>query len=98
MKVLDPLVGGFIGKYRPIEADIVARAMLTAAQSLKSGVQTHTSKQLNQLALEFDIVLGYMCEMVLLFLIDNHSIVDNFISITIVICETSGFSIAFIIR
>ncbi len=56
MKVLDPVIGGLISKYRPIEADTVAKAMLSAAQGTSQGEHVYTSRQLNELALKADLL------------------------------------------
>lgn len=47
---LDRLTGGMLTKYRPVEADVVAKAMVTAAQNVEKGVHIYSSEQLQQLA------------------------------------------------
>lgn len=49
-KAIDVLTFGALTKYKPIEAAVVAKAMVNAAQLLQSGVYTYNSKQLNELA------------------------------------------------
>lgn len=49
-KVVDLLTFGTLSKYKPIEATVVAKAMVNAAQLLSSGVFTYNSKKLNELA------------------------------------------------
>lgn len=49
-KVIDRLTGGLLTKYRPIEADVVAKAMVGAAQGLTPGVQFYPSHWLQALA------------------------------------------------
>lgn len=51
---LDYFLGGFISDYRPIEAEVVAKAMVRAAQKLSSGVHVCANKTLQKLAKEFD--------------------------------------------
>jgi uncharacterized protein YbjT (DUF2867 family) len=53
-KVFDRLTGGLLTKYRPIEADVVAKAMVSAAQGLKPGVHVYPSHWLQGLAAEID--------------------------------------------
>ena len=50
----DRLTGGLLSKYRPIEAEVVAKAMVNAAQHLKEGVHIYPSDYLQQLAAEAD--------------------------------------------
>ena len=49
-KGIDTLTGGMLSKYRPIEADIVAKAMVGAAQQLEEGVHLYPSHFLQKLA------------------------------------------------
>lgn len=49
-KGIDYLTGGMLTKYRPIEAEVVARAMINAAQGLEDGVFTYPSHYLQRLA------------------------------------------------
>ena len=49
---IDYLTGGMLTKYRPIEAEIVAKAMVNAAQRLEEGIFTYPSHYLQQLAEE----------------------------------------------
>ncbi len=53
-KVFDRFTGGLLSKYRPIEADIVAKAMIGAAQGLKKGAHIYPSHWLQKLAEEVD--------------------------------------------
>lgn len=48
----DFLTGGLFTKIRPVEADVVAKAMVIAAQKLKKGVHIYTSEALQKLAEE----------------------------------------------
>jgi uncharacterized protein YbjT (DUF2867 family) len=50
----DRMTGGLLTKYRPIEADVVAKAMVSAAQGLKPGVHVYPSHWLQKLANEID--------------------------------------------
>lgn len=53
-KIIDRFTGGMLSKYRPIEADVVAKAMVQAAQGLKPGVHIYPSHWLQELAEEVD--------------------------------------------
>lgn len=53
-RVFDRLTGGLLTKYRPIEADVVAKAMVSAAQGLKPGIHVYPSHWLQRLADEID--------------------------------------------
>ncbi|MCF8246711.1 MAG: hypothetical protein K9J37_17535 [Saprospiraceae bacterium] len=53
-RVFDRLTGGLLTKYRPIEADVVAKAMVSAAQGLKPGEHVYPSHWLQGLAAEID--------------------------------------------
>ncbi len=55
-KVIDGLTGGMLKKYRPIEADVVAKAMVSAAQKLEPGVHVYPSHWLQDLAAQIDAV------------------------------------------
>jgi uncharacterized protein YbjT (DUF2867 family) len=52
--IFDRLTGGLLTKYRPIEADVVAKAMVSAAQGLKPGCHVYPSHWLQGLATEID--------------------------------------------
>ncbi len=56
---LDRITSGAISKYKPIEADVVAKAMLNAGQSVKPGIFIYPSPYLQKLANEVDQALGY---------------------------------------
>ncbi len=58
-KRLDFLTQGMLTKYRPIEADVVARAMISAAQRLRSGLHTYESHYLQELAAQEDALRPY---------------------------------------
>lgn len=48
---LDRLTGGSLfGKYRPVEGQVVARAMLAAAQQLKPGLSVYPSDEIHRMA------------------------------------------------
>lgn len=49
---IDSFTGGRLTKYRPIEADIVAKAMINAAQELIEGEHIYPSNYLQELASE----------------------------------------------
>lgn len=49
-KLIDGFTGGLLKKYRPIEADVVAKAMVSAAQQLMPGVHVYPSHWLQDLA------------------------------------------------
>lgn len=51
-KGIDYLTGGILTKYRPIEAEVVAKAMVNAAQRLEAGIHTYPSHYLQQVAEE----------------------------------------------
>lgn len=53
-RVLNKVLGGLLMKYKPVEADIVAKAMVQAAQKLQSGVHYYPSNYLQELAEEND--------------------------------------------
>jgi len=56
---LDFITQGMLTKYRPIEADVVARAMISAAQQLRPGLHTYPSHYLQDLAAEEDALRPY---------------------------------------
>lgn len=49
-KGLDKVLGGLLSKYRPVEAETVAKAMVAVAQNLKEGIHVYPSNYLNKLA------------------------------------------------
>jgi len=49
---IDRLMGGMLTKYRPVEADVVAKAMIIAAQKLEKGVHIYSSSLLQELAMQ----------------------------------------------
>jgi len=53
-KRLDALTGGLVSRYRPIESDVVAKAMIGAAQRFKKGVHEYSIDYLQELAEEYD--------------------------------------------
>jgi uncharacterized protein YbjT (DUF2867 family) len=53
-KIIDRFTGGLLSKYRPIEADVVAKSMVSAAQGLKPGVHIYPSHWLQALAEAID--------------------------------------------
>lgn len=53
-KVIDRFTGGLLTKYRPIEADVVAKSMVAAAQRLDGGIHVYPSHWLQKLAEELD--------------------------------------------
>lgn len=53
-KRIDKVTGGMLSKYRPIEAEVVAKAMVSAAQGLQRGIFTYPSGYLQKLANEMD--------------------------------------------
>lgn len=53
-KVIDRFTGGFLSKYRPIEAEVVAKAMISAAQGLKEGHHIYPSHWLQDLSEEIE--------------------------------------------
>lgn len=52
--IFDRLTGGLLTKYRPIEADVVAKAMVSAAQGVRPGEHIYPSHWLQGLANEID--------------------------------------------
>jgi uncharacterized protein YbjT (DUF2867 family) len=48
-KFLDKIVGGLLSKYRPVEAETVAAAMVKSAQILRGGVFVHASHKLSEI-------------------------------------------------
>ena len=50
----DRITGGMLSRFRPIEAEVVAKAMITAAQGLQRGIFTYPSGYLQKLANEMD--------------------------------------------
>lgn len=53
---IDYLTGGLLTKYKPIEAEIVAKAMVNAAQGLEEGIHVYPSHYLQQLAEEEGLI------------------------------------------
>jgi uncharacterized protein YbjT (DUF2867 family) len=51
-KGLDSILGGMLTKYKPIEAEFVAQAMVNVAQGFRAGAFTYSSGQLQKLAEE----------------------------------------------
>ncbi len=51
-KGIDYVTGGLLKKYRPIEAEVVAKAMVNAAQQLRGGTFVYPSHMLQDLAEE----------------------------------------------
>lgn len=49
-RVLDRLSGGLLMKYKPIEADVVAKAMVSAAQRFEPGIHVYPSHDLQKLS------------------------------------------------
>ena len=49
-KVLDKVTGNLLSKYKPIEAEYVAQAMVFAAQELTEGQHLHASHELQRMA------------------------------------------------
>lgn len=47
---VDRLTGGALSRYRPIEAELVAKAMVQTAQSLNGGLYCYSSDQIPELA------------------------------------------------
>lgn len=47
---VDRLTGGALSRYRPIEAELVAKAMVQTAQSLSGGLYRYSSDQIPELA------------------------------------------------
>ena len=46
---LDKVIGNFLGKYKPVNAEDVAKAMIAAAQNLKEGIHIYPSDSIVQL-------------------------------------------------
>ena len=51
---VDSITGGMLSRFRPIEAEVVAKAMVSAAQGLQRGIFTYPSGYLQKLANEMD--------------------------------------------
>ncbi|MEN0005494.1 MAG: NAD(P)H-binding protein [Bacteroidota bacterium] len=49
-KGIDQLTGGLLTKYKPVEAEVVAKAMISAAQRLEKGIHVYPSDYLQRLA------------------------------------------------
>lgn len=49
-KFLDNISGGMLSKYKPVEAEVVAKAMIQAAQQLDPGLHIYPSHQLQNLS------------------------------------------------
>jgi len=47
---IDALTGGLLSKYRPVEAEVVAAAMVSVAQQFQPGIQVYPSHYLQQLS------------------------------------------------
>jgi uncharacterized protein YbjT (DUF2867 family) len=56
-KLIDRFTGGLLTKYKPIEADVVAKAMVAAAQGLEPGTHVYPSHWLQQEAEKVDKAL-----------------------------------------
>ena len=56
-KFFDAITGGMLTKYKPIEADVVAKAMVGAAQKINKGIHIHSSAHLQEMAEKIDVVL-----------------------------------------
>ncbi len=56
-KGLDLITGGLLTKYKPVEAEVVAKAMVQAAQGLQQGIHFYPSHLLQQLAAKEDRAL-----------------------------------------
>lgn len=54
-KRIDALTGGLLSKYRPVEADVVAAAMVEVAQHFKPGIHVYPSHYLQQLSEDFQV-------------------------------------------
>ena len=52
--MLDQITGGFVSKYKPIEADAVAKAMIHSAQLFSGGVHVYNIDYLRKMAKDFD--------------------------------------------
>jgi len=50
----DSLTGNLLTKYKPIEADIVAKAMILAAQNVSKGIFIHDNEKLQKIAKKTD--------------------------------------------
>lgn len=55
-KVIDNFTGGLLSKYRPVEADVVAQAMVNAAQQISKGVHIYPSNYLQNLANQTNLI------------------------------------------
>lgn len=55
-KVIDNITGGMLSKYRPVEADVVAQAMVNAAQQISRGVHIYPSNYLQNLANQHSLI------------------------------------------
>lgn len=51
---IDSATGGWLTKYKPLEAEVVAQAMVNAAQRLRQGIHVYPSDLLQKLAAEED--------------------------------------------
>jgi uncharacterized protein YbjT (DUF2867 family) len=49
-KGVDNITGGLLSKYRPVEAEVVAKAMVSAAQRIEEGIHVYPSDYLQKLA------------------------------------------------
>jgi uncharacterized protein YbjT (DUF2867 family) len=56
-RVINRFTGGLLNKYKPVEADVVAKAMVEAAQKFESGIHIYPSHYLQELAEETDRML-----------------------------------------
>jgi uncharacterized protein YbjT (DUF2867 family) len=56
-RLIDRFTGGLLTKYKPIEADVVAKAMVAAAQGLEPGTHIYPSHWLQQEAEKVDKAL-----------------------------------------
>ena len=51
-RTVDSVTGGLLSRYRPIEAEVVAEAMVSAAQRLEAGTHLYPNELLQELAAE----------------------------------------------
>jgi len=52
---IDALTGGLLSKYRPVEAEVVAAAMVSVAQQFQPGVHVYPSHYLQKLSQDFTV-------------------------------------------
>lgn len=57
---IDKITGGLLSKYRPIEAELVAKSMIAAAQQFKPGIHVYPNSLLQKMSKDWDRPLSQL--------------------------------------